>query len=141
MQLSVMLIALCLLFATYASALLPRYPPRLNPRKLLRAESEQLVPESQFPSTEWNRIRPWPRLPAVSLSDAEAEGPYWRAVAKMLARLGKAAPNLSAFENLPMSEAEAEKIDRRKAGQLVHPAWLRRKPLDGRGYLEARQFW
>ena len=108
-QLSVMLIALCLLFTTYASALTPRYPPHLNPRKLLRGESELLEPEpeSQFPSTKWNKIGPWPRRP-VSLSDAEAERPNWRKVGEKLARLGQAAANLGAIRNLFLSEAEAD---------------------------------
>ncbi len=108
-QLSVMLIALCLLFATYASALTPRYPPHWNPRKLLRGESELLEHESQFPSTKWKKIGPWigPRH-LVSLSDAEAEKINWKKVGKKIAGIGQAAANLGAIRNLFLSEAEAD---------------------------------
>ncbi len=92
-QLSVMLIALCLLFATYASALKPRFSPRKIHPAWLR----------QNPFDYWRD-----RLKSLPLSDAKAEKPNWRKVGEKLARLGQAAANLGAIRNLFLSEAEAE---------------------------------
>ncbi len=113
-QLSVMLIALCLLFATYASALTPRYPPHWNPRKLLRGESELLEHESQFPSTKWKKIGPW-------------IGPR-HLVGKKIAGIGQAAANIGAIRNLFLDDDEVgvEDVDWRQGPWIVHhPGGLR----------------
>ena len=112
-QLSVMLIALCLLFATYASALTPRFSPRKIHPAWLR----------QNPFDYWRD-----RLKSLPLSDAKAEKPNRRKVGEKLARLGQAAANLGAIKALFLDDdaVGVEDVDWRQGPWIVHhPGGLR----------------
>ncbi len=141
-QLSVMLIALCLLFATYASALKPRPIGRWPRRAVSLSDAEAERPnwrkigeklahlgqaaahlgaiQNLFLSeAEAEKIR---RNLIYTLSDAEAEKINWKKVGKKTAGIGQAAANLGAIKDLFLDDDDvAESVDWRQAPWIVRP--------------------
>ncbi len=110
-QLSVLLIALCLLFATYAASAKEAIAGKQGRRYLCIKNRPGF---SKLPKTLSDAEDPWytiynPNpLPSYLLSEAEAEKINWKKIGKKLAGIGNAAGHIGAIKGLFFSDAEAE---------------------------------
>ncbi len=109
-QLSVLLIALCLLFATYAA----------SAKKLTT-----MCPDCGRPDPRTWR---WGQKHANTVS-ADAEKINWKKVAKKLAGIGQAAGHIGAIKGIFLSEAEAD-AEFRGAGRWGTPPYVPRSLSD-----------